>query len=226
MLVSIGNQVFYLFMVFFNIVMGEELQVWVYYVGIDVIYIVQQFYVFVYQGVSGSFDVFYEIEVFIDGDVFIGFQVLLVQQILQGVFFVLLGLQFFLEWQDNDGIVWLVDFNLYVLIFFNGVELMLILMDFVWFGFIIVIVCVIEQIVNVYFVMVVFSVIIEEGYVGLQWEDILIQSVELQAGFELLSLFGFEVAYGGFCLDYSLMFVLVVVGSQLQLFVSWSIFFL
>lgn len=78
MLVSIGNQVFYLFMVFFNIVIGEELQVWVYYVVIDVVYIVQQFYVFVYQGVSGSFDVFYEIEVFIDGDVFIGFQVLLV----------------------------------------------------------------------------------------------------------------------------------------------------
>lgn len=78
MLVSIGNQVFYLFMVFFNIVIGEELQVWVYYVVIDVVYIVQQFYVFVYQGVSGSFDVFYEIEVFMDGDVFIGFQVLLV----------------------------------------------------------------------------------------------------------------------------------------------------
>jgi hypothetical protein len=220
--VSIGNQVFHLSTVFSNTATGEELQVRVYHAATDAVYIAQQPYAFVHQGVSGSFDAPYEIEVFTDGDAPIGLQALPAQQTLQGVPFAPLGLQPFLERQDNDGITWSADFNPHVLTFFNGAELTLIPTDPAWFGSTTVTVRATEQTPNAYFATAALSVTVEEAYAGPQWEDIPIQSAEPQAGFELLSLPGFEAAYGGLCLDYSLTPVLPAAGSQPQPPASWG----
>ncbi|MCR9099757.1 MAG: T9SS type A sorting domain-containing protein [bacterium] len=221
--VSIGDQVFHLSTVFSNTATGEELQVRVYHAATDAVYIAQQPYTFVHQGVSGSFDAPYEIEVFTDGDAPIGLQALPAQQTLQGVPFAPLGLQPFLEQQDDDGIAWSADFNPHVLTFFNGAELTLIPTDPAWFGSTTVTVRATEQTPNAYFATAALSVTIAEAYAGPQWEDIPIQSAAPQAGFELLGLPGFEEAYGGPCLDYSLTPVLAAAGSQPQPPAGWGV---
>ena len=220
--VSIGDQVFHLSTVFSNTAIGEELQVRVYHSATDAIYIAQQPYAFVHQAVSGSFDAPYEIEVFTDGDAPIGLQALPGQQTLQGVPFVPLDLQPFLERQDNDGIAWSADFNPHVLTLFNGAELTLIPTDPTWFGSTTVTVRATEQTPNAYFATSELSITIEEAYAGPMWEEIPIQSAEPQVGFELLGLPGFENAYGGTCLDYSLTPVLANAGSQPQPPADWS----
>ncbi|MEQ8707190.1 MAG: hypothetical protein RIC19_24875 [Phaeodactylibacter sp.] len=220
--VTINNQVFHLTTVFSNTAIGEELEVRIYLAATDAIYTAQEPYAFVHQGVSGSFDAPYEVEVFTDGDAPIALQALPAQQTLQGVPFAPLNLQPFLERQDNDGIVWSADFNPYLLAFFDGAELTLIPTDPNWFGPTTITVRATEQTTNAYFATAELSATIQAAYAGPQWEEIPVQSAEPQFGFGLLDLPGFEDAYAGPCLDYSLTPVLATAGSQTEPPASWS----
>jgi hypothetical protein len=220
--VAIGDQVFHLATIFSNTAIGEELEVRVYHAGTDAIYMAQEPYAFVHQGVSGSFDAPFEIEVFTDGDAPIALQALPPQLTLQGVPFAPLGLMPFLERQDNDGIAWSADFNLHVLTIFNGAELTLIPTDPAWSGSTTVTLRATEQTPNAYSATAELSVTLQEAYAGPQWEEIPVQSAEPQEGFDLLELPGFEESYGGPCLDYSLTPVLATAGSHPQPPATWA----
>lgn len=144
MAVDLNGKVFYFMMIFLNVLIGEEIEFWVYIVVDDEVYILIFFFVFDQLLVIGSVSMFYSVQLSLDGDLLISLDSFFIQACLQGLSFFFVLFWDYLNQVDVDLVSWLVSNSFYFQYLIVGDMFFFLVVDFDWIGIDILIIMAIE----------------------------------------------------------------------------------